>query len=506
MCRARTWSATRVLALEPLETRVVPAFYPPLNFAGGLDPLAMAVGDFNGDGSNDLAVVNYELDGTVSVLRGNGDGTFQPVESYPVGSNPQGVTVGDFNDDTILDLVTADDQSGTVTALLGNGDGTFQPGRASHAGFRPVAVATGDFNSDDIEDLTVANFGTSPQYSDSRVSVLLGNGDGTFQAPSALVAGRGPNSVVVADFNQDGKQDVAAANVASLNVSVFLGNGDGSFRSASNFAAGPGPNSLVLGEFNGDGNVDLAVRNGINTVNVILGNGDGSFQTPRSITVGQFPRKLVVADFTYDGWQDLAVVSTPGVTLLRGNGDGTFRNVDPVYAAGSRPEALLGEDFNRDGWTDLVVANFDSDDISVLLNDANWPGGPVAYFYVYPDTAAVIAGQPLDVAVLALNASFSLVPEYVGEILFVTTDAQGTTPGQYTFQPKDQGIAAFPGGVTLRTPGQQVLLVLDTATFSIFGFAIFDVMAPLRGGPAPAPAIDLYATELLNNMCRPVRR
>src|SRR5687767_2876827 len=97
-----------------------------------------------------------------------------------------------------------------------------------------------------------------------------------------------------------------------------------------------------------------------------------------------------------------------------------------------------------------------SNEVSVLLNDANWPGGPAAYFYVYPDTATVPAGQPLNLAVFALNASFSLVPEYTGEILFLTTDAQATTPGQYRYRPQDGGIALFAGGVTFRTPGQHL--------------------------------------------------
>src|SRR2546421_6004093 len=194
------------------------------NFGPGTYPLAVAVADFNGDGRADVAVANIGAN-TVSVLLGNGDGTFQAPQSYPTWSDPESIAVGDFNGDGKLDMAVASDITASkVSVLLGNGDGTFQP-----AQFFPVAgdnsesVLTADFNGDGKLDLAVANAHSN------NISVLLGNGDGTFQAARTFTVGRGPEFVAVGDFNGDGQLDLAAANFHSNTVSVLPGNGNGTF-------------------------------------------------------------------------------------------------------------------------------------------------------------------------------------------------------------------------------------------------------------------------------------
>src|SRR5881397_2620325 len=175
----------------------------------GTNPRSVAVGDFNGDGRLDLAVTNassYDVPGTVSVLLGNGDGTFQSALSFAVGSNPLSVAVGDVNGDGRLDLAVANYYSNDVSVLLGNGDGTFQPARTFRVGTYPSSVVVGDFNGDGRPDLAVAN-GNS-----NDVSVLLGNGDGTFQPALSFAAGTAPVSVAVGDINGDGRPDLAVAN------------------------------------------------------------------------------------------------------------------------------------------------------------------------------------------------------------------------------------------------------------------------------------------------------
>jgi len=234
-------------------------FQAAVNYGVGSAPTSVAVGDFNGDGKLDLAVVN-ELSNNFSILLGNGDGTFQAAVNYGAGLSLFSVAVGDFNGDGKLDLAVASGGSDYVSVLLGNGDGTFKTAVQYVAGLEPISVAVADFNGDGKLDLAVAN------YESNNVSILLGKGDGTFQA--AVDYGIGtenypatPGSVAVGDFNGDGKLDLVVGGVESDNVSVvsvLLGNGDGTFQAAVNYGAGAGQTSVAVGDFNGDGRLDLA--------------------------------------------------------------------------------------------------------------------------------------------------------------------------------------------------------------------------------------------------------
>ncbi len=351
---------------------VTPAlFYPAVDTPVGANPQAVAVGDFNGDGIPDLAVANT-ADNTITILLGNGDGTFTNAGTLTTDLAPVSVAVADVNGDGFLDLVVANRDGGTLTIFLGNGDGTFAPAQSIPLGFTPTSVAAADVNSDGFPDLIVADPG------DGAVAVLLGNGDGTFQAPVLSPAGGDPVFVAVGDFNGDGVPDIVTANSDSNTISVLLGNGDGSFNVQMVYAVDQAPGWVAVGDFNGDGVLDLAVANqGSNDISILLGNGDGSFQAAQNYAVGSSPLSVAVGDFNGDGVLDLAVVNQGDntVSVLLGNGDGSFQAA-LSFAVSSGPAAVAVADFNGDGTADLVTANAGANTVSVLLNAGDWPTVP----------------------------------------------------------------------------------------------------------------------------------
>jgi hypothetical protein len=362
-----------LLKLEVLEQRTVPSFLPPVNYPTGTQPASVATGDFNNDGSLDLAVSNLTSN-TVSVFLGNGDGTFRSAVDYPVGMEPRFVVVADLNGDGVPDLVVVNHvgsfSAGSVSVLLGNGDGTFQPAIKYDVGTGPSSVAVADFNGDGIPDLVVTN------YNGNNVSVLLGNGDGTFQSPVNFDTGMNPDSVAVGDFNGDGNTDLVVANRNSRTVSVLLGNGDATFQAPVPYTAGAGPFCVLVADLNGDGILDLAVANqNDNMVSVLLGNGDGTFQGARNYAAGSRPWLVVAADFNGDGISDLAVAdNSAGVSVLLGNADGSFQ-APMSFMAGSNVFSVAAGDFNGDTFPDLAVVNRFSNNMSVLINDGIWSGG-----------------------------------------------------------------------------------------------------------------------------------
>jgi hypothetical protein len=350
------------------------SFQTPVIYGVG-DAKAVAVADLNNDGALDFAVVAARL---ATIFLNKGDGSFL---GSPVGEDPSFVTVGDFNGDGIPDLAVANGYSNTISILLGNGDGTFQPAKNYDVGRNPASVAVADLRSNGIQDLVVADI------SSSTVSVLLGNGNGTFHAKKDYQVNSLPASVTVADLTGNSVPDIVVATKAVGTVSVLLGNGDGTFQAARDFPAGPSAVSVTVGDFTGDGNLDLAVANSIannGTISVLLGNGNGTFQPPVSYPIGAYPYAVVVQDFNGDGTLDLAVSSLENkgtVSVLLGNGNGTFQ-AKRDYAAGNVGDGggLVAADFNADGIPDLAVTNVNPDPVSVLLGNGDGSfQSPVTY-------------------------------------------------------------------------------------------------------------------------------
>ncbi len=329
------------------------------NYTVGEYPDCAATGDFNGDGKLDLAVGNLNS-GTVSILLGNGDGTFGPKQDFATGSNPRSIAVGDFNGDGKLDLAVVNNGPGTVSILLGKGDGTFAPKMDFPVGKHPRSVVVGDFNHDGILDLAVAN------HDSDTVSVLLGNGDGTFSLKGTLAAGLEPYWVVTADFNGDGNLDLAVVNYGSPDyenavIGVYLGNGTGGFGAMQTYEVGWQPLSMAVGDFNGDGNADLAVTNEnfgteYRTVSILLGDGHGSFAPQTTFNTNAIAYSVGAADFNGDGAIDLAVLNG-GVML--GNGAGRFGVSSPMFPATGRKIFATAGDFNGDGRLDMVAVDID---------------------------------------------------------------------------------------------------------------------------------------------------
>jgi FG-GAP-like repeat len=266
-------------------------------------PASIVVGDFNADGKPDLAVADYGsppgfLGQSISILLGNGDGTFRPAVNYSVALGPQFIAVGDFRGNGKLDLVVTVGLFDSISVLPGNGDGTFQPQTSFAAGLDPSCVVIGDFNGDGKLDLAVAN---AYAYA-GTISILLGNGDGTFQPPVAIAAGSNPFAIAVGDFNRDGKLDLAvASSVFGSGTVILLGNGDGTFRAGATYAD-VGGNSIIAADFNGDGNLDLVVG----AVTMLLGRGDGTFK-PQVVMANNRVNSAAVGDFNGDSKPDLVL-------------------------------------------------------------------------------------------------------------------------------------------------------------------------------------------------------
>jgi hypothetical protein len=331
------------------------------DFATDITPQDVTAADFNGDGQLDLAVATSN--NSVSVLIGNGTGSFPTHVQYPVPGAPSAIIHGDFNGDGKMDVATADQNKSEITVLLGNGDGTLQTHQEFATGTEPVGLATADVNGDGKLDIVVVNLKAD------TVSVLIGNGDGTFKPHVDYGTGNGPSGVVIGDFNGDGKLDLAVANNTDATVAILFGNGDGTFQVAVPYPTAVGPNSLAVGDFNADGILDLAVGTSNKSISVLLGNPDGTFQNHKEYGIGANAQTIATADVNSDGKLDLISgnFNDNTVSTLVGNGDGTFK-AQSIFPTNSGPSGLAVGDFNDDGKLDIAVADATGATVSVLTD------------------------------------------------------------------------------------------------------------------------------------------
>ena len=359
-----------LLAVTPHLRAACPDFNLPRNYPVGAEPRIPVIADFNGDTRSDLAVTNWSTN-DVSILIGNGGGSFQPPVNYPAGSNPNGIAIGDLNGDGKMDLAVGNYSSADVSILFGNGDGTFQAAVniATNAG-APGWLVLADFNNDSKLDLVVLQ--------NNDLGILLGNGDGTFGAETPVFVGTPSFALTVADFNGDSKPDLATANYGAQSASVLLGNGDGTFAAATSYFVNANATNVKSDDFNGDGKADLIVASVYGTqilgaVSIFLGNGDGTFGTRLDNGTGQPDvSQMAIGDFNSDGKKDVVMINSGSntFTVFRGQGDGTLVSIG-LFPAGYIPFGVLTSDLDGDGKLDLIVANFYSTDVSVFAGNGN---------------------------------------------------------------------------------------------------------------------------------------
>jgi hypothetical protein len=359
-CLAVGWLlSTAALAVPLMDFKTPPVF--PV----GDGPWQIVVADFDADGLADLATANFD-DSTVSVLLGSGPGSFAASISLPVGSHPDSLAVGDFNGDHMLDIVTANgngwNQPGTLSVLLGGSNGTFAAATHTTVERGPRGVVAADFNGDGKFDVATAISGG--WFETNRVNVLFGLGDGSFAAPASYGVGMAPSWIASGDFNGDGRPDLVTVNAgpgsSGTTASVLLNQGNGTFLSATDYAVGGYPGFVLVADFNHDNHPDLVTANRSSaSISVLLGTGDGSFNAASNIAVAAGASQLVAANFNGDNHPDLAVLGQgygPGtVTVLPGDGAGGFGAPSSV-SIGVGLQAVAAGDFNQDAYSDLVVA------------------------------------------------------------------------------------------------------------------------------------------------------
>ncbi len=358
-----------------------------MNYLVGNAPYSVFNGDLDGDGDLDLVTANaYSSD--VSVLKNNGNGTFQPkVDKNVDGDYPYTVSCADLDGDGDLDLAVAHEGSdgswiGNAYILKNEGNGTFQTPVNYGTGTQSTSVFCADLDGDTDLDLAVGNLGSD------NVSILKNNGDGTFQTKVDYDVGNAPASVFCADLDGDNDLDLAVANWNSDSVSILKNNGDGIFQTKVDYAAGDGPHSIFCADLDGDIDLDLAVANGYSdSVSILKNNGDGTFQTKVDYAAGDNARSVFCADLDGDGDLDLAVANqgSDNVSVLKNNGDGTFESAYN-HSTADGASSVFSADLDGDGDLDLAVANVGTGNVSILKNLTQVPANqpPWAFSLVSP--------------------------------------------------------------------------------------------------------------------------
>lgn len=414
--------------------------------------LSEITGDFNNDGIPDVAFLlgGYGNASGIAIFLGKGDGTFTAGATITstafAATQGDFIVAGDFNADGKLDLAVIgekfDYSADLVTTFLGNGDGTFAAGQTSTSNpidnqggdVAPGGAAIADFNGDGKLDLALVGDNTT-----GGVRILLGNGDGTFTPTSAaIVPAMSFNAIATGDFNGDGIPDLVAAEFLGPDAVVFLGKGDGTFTAMSSQLPESFARAILEGDFNGDGKADLVIgENG--AAAVYLGNGDGTFTQGQSVSMAGY--SLIAGDFNGDGITDLAGIDLYGnqINLAVGNGDGTFTATTPQMSGGPAQVEFIGiaaADFNGDGRTDLSALQISSANAYVFLT------------------------QPTETATATVN---NIVPIGAG-----THNVEASYPGDGNYPSSVSGTVALTAGLAplVVTPASGSYTTAQTVTIT----------------------------------------
>lgn len=342
-------------------------FYLFATYQVGRNPTSVTTADFDQDGFTDLITTNIG-NNSLSILFGNGDGTFKEQVVLDVAREPRALALDDYNGDGRTDLAVACSGSDQVAIFLGLASGTFGTGHRYSMHRTPVSIASGDFNGDQRPDLVVA-------LRNDKIKVLLGNGDGSFRDGAQYEYGDTPTSLAVTDLNRDGKLDLAVSNGGPMSsaVSIWPGNGDGTFRSPTDYRTGKRPLGVGFADFNSDQITDLLVINGEkDSFTIFLGNGDGTFQEGKEAGADAGPMYGVARDFNGDRLIDVAIVNiqSSNLSILFGRGDGTFQYPPMNYRTKGGPFAIATLKLTSQAKEEpgLVTANNGAGSISIFLH------------------------------------------------------------------------------------------------------------------------------------------
>jgi len=343
--------------------------------------------DFNADGLIDLLTDNY-YSNSVTILFNN-SGTFSTPYNYSVGSNPHDSYTGDIDLDGYCDIIVPNWGDQTISVLLNNGDSTFTTDSVYAVGFFSKSTYIADINGDVFPDLVVGN---SSSYS---ISIFINNGDGSFSSSGNYSVANDPWDIYSVDIDNDGDNDLAVAcgdySVGAQEIAVLYNDGSGDFDFLLSNPVGQSPGSVLSADLNGDGNNDLVSANmAAHTVSVLINNGDGTFgediEYPVGVTGTYSPRSVYIADF--DGDEDLDISasnrSDSSVSVLLNDGFGVF-SLDTSYAVFGGPRGIAAADFDNDGDIDIATANVDSNLVTILINDTLTSKGKILA-YVTPDS------------------------------------------------------------------------------------------------------------------------
>lgn len=339
----------------------------------GTEPKNIDTADFNSDKHIDF-IVHGDLSADVTVFLGNGDGTFQPGETYTGPSHLGDIVLADMDGDGHLDIVGTG-QDGSIDILHGNPDGTFQntsSGGIANAGPFPVLFAISDLNGDSILDLLTV--------SQDGLAILLGKGNEQFDPPQPYVSPADYPVVALADFNGDGHKDVAMS--APNGIAILFGNADGTFQSADAYDVGEGVMSLAAADFNQDHHTDIAVAVSTGAPQILLGDGTGKFSLRPGSTAsvsGSLPAGVLTGDFDGDGKLDLVFTDSGSLQFLFGNGDGSFTSpVSGSFTINGNAHSTIG-DFNRDGRADVFTPDYESYHVTLGQSNRSVIGSTVAF-------------------------------------------------------------------------------------------------------------------------------
>ena len=430
-----------VLTLEALEGRTCPSFLAPTDLHVGEGPHDVAVADFNRDGALDLVTTNrFGSETGVVLLFGNGDGTFRPPATLAP-SRHLAVVSDDFNGDGLPDLaLTYLKGGGWIPYVLpGNGDGSFGKPLLIPTDGSGATLTAADLDGDRVPDLVNGD------------RILLGNGDGTFRFVG-WIDGTGLH-VAVADFNGDGRADLATPISDAGILLVYPGNGDGTFRSPLSFSAPIGGlDAVAAGDFNGDGRTDLALT-GTARVRALFGNGAGAFPTQRDLPVpgSYYTTSLAAADLDGNGALDLVAAGS----VLLNNGDGTFRGAQEYFVGSFTVNVAVG-DWNRDGALDFVTTNYGGATLNVRLNNGDGTFGR-APRYGRPDVLY------WSVAAADLDGDGAVDLATTGGILLGNGDGSFRDPVPFSVPDFPLAVAVLDGGSRLAVGTSGRVHILENA-------------------------------------------